>query len=458
MRLLPTELTELYSYMLALGKESPYIIAASEMFQLRQASDAAENLLVGATPPPFGLLDLYFATTTVPNFGLSAEVSLLPKSQLEGWCIETEKNLRRKCAGLLEVSGMELNRYTYIRYLHRTVKEYLEQRHVHEALATATAPTTFDPNLSLLQTCVLKLKGICTSMSWDDNELSSTLSLGLTHARLYEESRMKLSQGPNLDEVMLLDEIDRTMGIILSDFVLRTENPWFYQYGLLQRDRYNKVGMEGCKDSFLALAVQNGLNHYIQIKIEGDRLGKSTIRKRGRPLLHHAIDALLKNAISVSSLSGSSLIPLLLQAGANANEAFNGSTVWHVFLVELYKLSFSSKINTRGERWFGYSQIALSFIEGGADLTSPITSDSPFKYALASSTTTEPPEIIRILFGGMPAAMNRLEMRMSEMQNLQSLTSTPIPPIPKMAKLDLSRVKTTFKGFIRRRSRLKNQT
>lgn len=443
MRLLPTELTDLYSYMLALGKDSPYLIAASEMFQLRQASDAAENLLLGATPPPFGLLDLWFAMTKVPDFGLSAKISLLPEKQLRGWCIETEKNLRRKCAGLLEVSGLKLNRYTYIRYLHRTVKEYLEQRHTHEALIAATAPTIFDPHLSLLQTAVLKLKGVCTNMSWDMNELSSTLSLGLTHARLYEESRMKRSQGPNLDEVMLLDEIDRTMSKILSDFVLRTDTPWFYQYGLLQRDRYDKVANERCEDAFLALAVQTGLNQYIQIKIEGDKVGKSTIRKQGRPLLHHAIDALLKDALSVSSLSGSSLIPHLLHAGANANEVFNGSTVWHFFLIELHKLS--SKTKTKGERWFGFSQITLSFIEGGADLSNPVRFDSPLNtQSVPHSNIMKPPEIIRTLFGGIPAAVDQLELRMSEMQSLQALAST-------RSRLNLGRVKSTFKGLIRRR-------
>jgi hypothetical protein len=181
--------------------------------------------------------------------------------------------------------------------------------------------------------------------------------------------------------------------------------------------------------------------------IEGDKVGNSTIRKQGRPLLHHAIDALLKDALSVSSLSGSSLIPQLLHAGANANEVFNGSTVWHFFLIELRKLS--SKMKTRGERWFGFSQITQSFIEEGADLTSPVKFDSPLnRQALPPSNIMKPPEIIRILFGGMPAAIDRLELRMLEMQSLQALTPT---RISKTSRLDLGRVKSTFKGLIRRR-------
>ncbi len=80
-----------------------------------------------------------------------------------------EGRLENYCAGLLEDQGatdgedgasrIDIAKPTgRVQYLHRTVKDYLEQPTVWETVTAKTKETTFDPNVLLLKACLLQLK------------------------------------------------------------------------------------------------------------------------------------------------------------------------------------------------------------------------------------------------------------------------------------------------------------
>jgi hypothetical protein len=445
LKLLPKELTELYRHMLGINAPSPYLAAASKIFLLRRASDLAELNLVGSTPPPFGLLDLDFAMGKFPFSALESEVALLPERMMDGRCVEIERKLKIWCKGLLEVSGVQINRYTYIRYLHRTVKEYLESDEVYKELVEATKGEQFEPHLCLLQGCILKLKYVCANMSWEDNELPSTLLLGLMHAQLDEQARIMASIKPSPAEAALLDELDRTMAQILSASMDTTSQPWFYQFGLFLRDKYHFLDRNGCQDTFLSLAVQFGLLLYLEVKVFQDRktsrpkAQKSglerqtglpeaplTINKPGRPLLHCAIDSLLQNKVSILCPPGSILIPTLLRLGARPNELFNGCTVWHHFLTGLYRIR--SELSTQGERRYNLASAVKDFIEFGADLNGVQVQSRDGM----SETEWAPQQLILDVFKNTPLALAEIEKVIGEIEEAQELT----------AKIKLDRSKT----------------
>jgi hypothetical protein len=462
LKLLPKELTELYRHMLGLNAPSPYLAAASKIFLLRRASDLAELNLVGSTPPPFGLLDLDFALAKFPFSALESKVAPLSEGQMEKRCVEMERKLKIWCKGLLEVSGVKINRYTYIRYLHRTVKEYLESDEVFKELIEATKIAQFEPHLCLLQACILKLKCVCTNMSWEYNELPSTLLLGLMHAQLDEQARIMASIKPDPAEATLLDELDRTMVQILTSYMDSTNQPWFYQYGLFLRDKYKFIDRNGCQDTFLSLAVQFGLLLYLDVKVFQDRkTGRPkarrngiesqiglpeaplTINKPGRPLLHCAVDSLIWGKLSILCPPSSILIATLLRLGARPNEPFNGGTVWHHFLAGL--CSIKPELSTQGERRYNLAKAVKDFIEFGADLNGMVRVSSEDSLGERWETEWTPQGLILALFKNTPLALAEIEKVIGEIEEAQELT----------AKVKLEKSKSARLKDIRERFRHK---
>jgi hypothetical protein len=77
------------------------------------------------------------------------------------------------------------------------------------------------------------------------------------------------------------------------------------------------------EDSFLSLAVQFGLERYLQEQFgQGSKVLKS---KRGRPLLHYALDPAMYVQYDLITRS---VVQLLLKHGADPNEKFEETSSW----------------------------------------------------------------------------------------------------------------------------------
>jgi hypothetical protein len=251
-----------------------------------------------------------------------------------------EDRLKTSCAGLLEVRGTinsdpGVSRIGLakpdgkVQYLHRTVKDYLDQPDVRQTITAKTETLDFDPNALLLRSCVLQLKTsqVGTAVPIPDN-LWCCMSLGLEYSRQAE-----LYQ--NSSYISLLDQLDFLMNQLLEPRKSSYPGHWarFYLLG-------NERPLDW-DDTTTALAVEYGLCSYLRYKFR--QSSQNLCEKLGRPLLDYAVSpkprkqryGICPDAVSI-----------LLQYGADPNKKYLKTTPWENALAFAYSLQFR-------ESWLG---------------------------------------------------------------------------------------------------------
>jgi hypothetical protein len=235
---LPPRLEDLFERMLD-GLEPRYMSHASQLFQLVRTSNDCPTLL-----------GLAFADFDDRTRVLRAQVKPLSKEQKMVYCKNMKRKLMSRCRGLLEATahkpgarsgrgdiaedadeqlwngfnsslpGLPPKRgpsenanlcddcdndmFTLrVQYLHRTVKDYIENPKVWEWLLSANRDPTFSPHLNWLESQLAQIKGLdpeCLTSErfWDH------VSWCLDYAKLYERNCVTFSDA----QARLLDELN----------------------------------------------------------------------------------------------------------------------------------------------------------------------------------------------------------------------------------------------------------
>ena len=171
LRLLPKELEPLYEHLM--GRIEPmYLEWASKVFRIIQTSrginDTADRRKEiqpssGNARNPLTLIVLYLAIND--NCGLKNIRKMEPQS-IDSKCRTLAVQLTARCAGFLEIpthrDQEEVAPTSYVIFLHRTARDFLEDKQRWAKLLALTLSTTFDPAYALI-----KGSSLCVVLGWN---------------------------------------------------------------------------------------------------------------------------------------------------------------------------------------------------------------------------------------------------------------------------------------------------
>jgi hypothetical protein len=337
LRELPSDLEALFDDMLRKRIGSFYKKKAAMLFQIVRASREQNDQLevFGDMPLPLTLLALSFADENLDNEELLAFQSPckpLTEVQTSIRCNTTEDRLKTSCAGLLEVQGATDGDFGVsridiakpngkVQYLHRTVKDYLEQPHVWQSITEKTEKSQFDPHLQLLKSCVLQVKtSHVEAQAAIPDYLWCCMALGLEYSR---HAELKV----NHEYIPLLDQLDHLMSNLLRPRESSYPGHWarFYRPGDERPFEWD--------DTTAALAVEYGLYSYLSFKFRQS----GPFDKAGRPLLDYAVSP---NPRKQRYGICQDVVSILLRYGADPNKRYNLTTPWENALAFAYSLQF----------------------------------------------------------------------------------------------------------------------
>jgi hypothetical protein len=164
LRLLPRDLDDFYRLMLR--RIPPFYLGhASKLFQIVRASQSIGNL-------PLTTLALYFADEDNPDVAIHAPIKHLSDVEVELCCEDMDIRMNANCGGLLEISTDSDNLHSdhnlvtralkiskrKVLYLHRTVKDFLEQPETWTEIQSHIPQSSFNPHVALLRSTVMRLK------------------------------------------------------------------------------------------------------------------------------------------------------------------------------------------------------------------------------------------------------------------------------------------------------------
>ena len=383
----PKELGPLYDHIFSLI-EPIYSEWASKAFQIMRAAQIQRRCResVEAETPPLTLLALHFAINE------EIEVEAIPAMNFDGLllkCEDTKVQLTARCAGLLEVNQYSLERdrqYTLlgfpsrpIHWLHRTARDYIEHPSKWNELKALTFGTQFNPNTSLLKSCVLLLRhqrtetGILLSMKkypWDIEGhawfLSSSALIFAHHGDLQTHE----SQSRVLDQ----------LSVLLSTPFKGGGDP-YKQHSLNWQDYLQIVHREDtnehiCITRFLPLAVTYGLVNYVREKL----LEQQQQQQSSSRLIADLVSTLTYIPLIASDNQGNyfprprfEMVELLLQLGADPDRRYlNTLSLWKKALQCLDKFNViipsesESQRRAKEEEKRGFLQILSLLIRYGA--------------------------------------------------------------------------------------------
>ena len=361
-RLLPPDLENLYQHML-LQIDKFYLEQASRLFQLVRAAREQGEVKGHLRAEPLTLLAISMADEEDEDLAVKAEIKPLSKESRErilSKCESTEGRIKSRCAGLLEIYEYRGDGYQFseavrskadsrVQYLHRTVRDFLEESSTWGMLLRCTDGTQFDPSTSWLRACVLRLK-VTVYASGKDVELPLS-DLPLSTQRIAFDAMHYANRAYSATreaQVSLLDELDRTMAYLSGGTT--TDRHW----GCGFWSTIQQAGRREDADTFMSLAVEFNLCSYVSTKLCQD---ESILKNKvGRPLLDYV---LLPSSLQWHSVEPE-MVSLLLQHGADPNRRYTNWTAWENAL----RFVYATTGPLDQDRWVRIFEL---LIENGAD-------------------------------------------------------------------------------------------
>lgn len=330
LRSLPKDLEALFAHML--GKvPSSYKPQAARIFQILRCNEEGHKQAILKPWEQLGSLSalrLSYAEARVDQ-AIRAEICPLSNEELEQREFTTERRLRSRCAGLLELRTREhaqlegtndASRASRgVVYLHKTVADFLSKEEVWNEITCHTEGLEFSASRAVLQALIMEIKKVNISQRWAEGR---RLRMKLVGDALLLARKTEVETQTSSRE--LLDELER---IMTSDFAQRIEGWDSGHYnGASWGDTQEEVTGRSTPsyDNFMSLAVRFGLTLYVRDTIR--EKGPSCLTKRGRPLLDYALDA--ERLDIWRAYRDPELVQTLLLNGANPNDKFNGYSVW----------------------------------------------------------------------------------------------------------------------------------
>lgn len=148
--LLPTELFELYKYMLNILVPL-YRQQASQLFQITlQYYRVASNQYLSLLQSSYADEEDLELAIRMSDSGLTAETE-------DERASTTNTRLLSRCCGLLEVAG-PIPGDAEVNFMHRTVVEFLTEKHIEQYLLKLTSTGDSDPIMLMLSSSVTMIK------------------------------------------------------------------------------------------------------------------------------------------------------------------------------------------------------------------------------------------------------------------------------------------------------------
>ena len=269
-------------------------------------------------------------------------------------CAAMKRRIQSSCRGLVHCDDILNLCEATVTFLHRTCVEYVLDTEVFsQMVAKVDRKLIGNPEISLMAMALRLLKmdpqhkpafvGQSLEQARSMKSRSTAIDTFFLRAR-YAERLTGSAQ------TLFVDELDRVLSLLLQEW------PSFYY-----RREISEVQLDWETD-VLCLAVYFDLPLYVSQAIEEE--GQKLLQRPGRPLLFYAFDDLADNLRKV--------VPILLENGADPNEAYGLRTPWihalcnlrvfsdfHAFR-ELVVLMLSSganpcqRISRDGDPWWVY--------------------------------------------------------------------------------------------------------
>ncbi|MCJ1439488.1 hypothetical protein MMC27_008882 [Xylographa pallens] len=300
LQLLPATLEDYFKHMLNQVEE--------EIYQEQTARIFLVSLYATEVP----LIALSFLNE-VPQYAFQIKIRPFSQDEIESRHDDMQRCLDGWCKGLLEVS--KNNSAPGVRdwgsffdvkatFMHRTVRDFLQTKDMQTLLKERTQPY-FDPRISLCNALLAQLKSVPLSHRSAFNDDQSPFE-DLFEDIAYQARDLEIESG--VPQTLLLDEVEH---------VLRN-----HPIGWKWRRKQNM---------FLGLAIENDLQLYVTNKLTTQPLLPSN---KGRPLLDFALDP--SRTKYGPRRVNQDIIEVLLQNGANPNQAYKGATIWLKFALSIY--------------------------------------------------------------------------------------------------------------------------
>jgi hypothetical protein len=331
LRSLPQDLEALFTLMLS-DVPTPYKSQAACIFQILRCNDeGVEQVhLLETGGQPLSAVRLSYAEAKIEEV-MGADISPLSDEDLKRRENTTERRLRSRCAGLLELRTRgksqdeeisligQRNRKDVV-YLHRTVADFLHKKEVWDNLISPAKGLEFEASLAVLQSLIMEVKTVdlgrqppaSRKVPWE------LVSNALLFARLTEANTQTSSR-------KLLDEIDRTLTTYFPDVTGRWKEGEYKKATWCDTFEEDYSRPAPWHDNFMSLTVRFGLTLYVQDTIR--KKGQGCLIKPGRPLLDYACRPVPEYA-HWSEYNDPKLVQTLLLNGAKPNLEFNGFSAW----------------------------------------------------------------------------------------------------------------------------------
>jgi hypothetical protein len=371
---LPRELNELFSKILE--QVTPeYAREASELFQF-----------VRKFPEDSTIIALYWLQLT---FQQVVDVKILPLSKAEAnyHARIMERNLMSRCKCLLDAQQPILPT-TKVTWLHRTLREYLDQVDVWDGVR-ARSPD-YDAELALALSLLHQAKARTTSRGQSGPDFLESLHRAI---RLHMAIRDPLDDTTQERmQIAFLNDVERT-----GAEVARTDHP-YHNHQWLKANRFEYVGdkLTGFTTVF-HLAVVLKWTWYVEHRLRADpdlvQQEVCSLSTNGSLVLT-AKNGLWDSQFLCLKYGGG--IKRVLSSGMTS--ASTGSTAWPLSLLKVAALL---RTDTGSPPWFKILRNIILFLEMGADphlkLNQGKTQDVIFDtFRIAKAIASNPDEISRI--------------------------------------------------------------
>jgi hypothetical protein len=363
--LLPPDLENLYKHMLQ-HIEPLYLKQASRILQLVRAAREQGELEGPAAAEPLTILMFSFAeeeSEEYPKHSTEVKIKPLTDSEILSRCEAAAGRIKSRCRGLLEVHeyreiGYETTNLVTSKsearvvYLHRTVRDFLEEPQTWERLLKDTSSNGFDVNSAWLKACLRRLKSSTMVNGGKLLATSQALALRIAFDALCYATRSYSITGA--DHCELLEELDCSM----SQLYPKSPDSLIVHHWARGLTYDNPESYSG-DVNLLTVATQFGLTCYL--KKNPVQCSNIIQTNKGVPLLWYAIsDASLDLCRSIGRSTKLDTIVLLLKLGAKPNQKITKTipeTVWQ-YLLE--KIRSSALYTPDGQIFFRRLDIAES--------------------------------------------------------------------------------------------------
>ncbi|KAI0123362.1 hypothetical protein BJ170DRAFT_687373 [Xylariales sp. AK1849] len=396
---LPSDLDELFDKLLFSSQSEEDLVQTSYIFQLVRAREVAADFVKDETSNSLTIWEFAHAYRAEEDaLVLEDSIPKAPKDESLHRCFQTKTHIEQHAKGLLEIYDKARDQEERVKYLHRTIRDYLMlSTDVWTRLMSHSA-SSFDPHLRLLRSYVLRLKRPLHKMKRHRrlDEWYPHIALSLTHARY-------IATDPSGLQIPFINEMDKAISSYWEPRTNDAHDHWARScFGTYEERRGNKIIFT---QPFLALCTRFGLEEYVLGTLDSlsqthdslsvDQTGANTLRPlflEETPLLSYALEFLTSRKNTLYPLTAPSFVSSLLRNPCLVNSTLSpligepnrmysspltkrhGVTPWIMVLRHLRDAKRRGWIDPEGtERWTKVVRLLVQ--DGNADLEAVVKGD-----------------------------------------------------------------------------------